>query len=157
MTKVKKLENISFYFKICDLIENNKGTKGLIKNIEKVIHFIKKSGEKRGTFEFESEDSIEALKFWKEKFEESQYQDPSWQIYLNNSRQKTTVNLRPILTMLTSSQWNPQDTLEVLMDHITNELLDKENVDDFKEIRETIKQLQIFFDDFVPDTNRFNS
>lgn len=157
MTKVAKTHNISFYFKLADLIENNKGTKGLIKNIDKVIRFMKKAGNQNGGIHHDSGDFIEALKFWKEMFEESQYQDPSWQIYLTNSRQKTTVNLRPILAILQSADWHPMDTLEVMMDHITNDLLSNENVDDYKDIRETIRQLEIFFDDMIPEFNHFNS
>lgn len=155
MSKVSKIENISFYFKICELIENNKGTKGLIANIDKVIDFIKVSMERKGEYDSDSEDYIEALKYWREAFEESQYQDPSWQIYISNGRQKVSVNLRPIRRMLLSGDWEPCMTLENMVDHLANELLDRENVDDFRQVREVLKQLQLFFNDVVQGVNHF--
>lgn len=155
MTKVAKTDNISFYFKLCELIENNKGPKGLVAKLDGVIAYIKKAVELDGTYDAESEEYVEVLKYWKERFEESQQQDPSWQVYLGNGRQKITVNLRPIREMVLSAEWEPATTLENMVDHITNELLSSDTVTEYKQIRETLKQLQLFFNDWAPAVTRF--
>jgi uncharacterized alpha-E superfamily protein len=150
MTKVSKIDNISFYDKLHELIENNKDTKGLVRKIEGVIHFIKKAMDKNGNYSADSQDAIEALTFWKNAFEASLDSDPSWGIYIMNSRRKITINIRPIRDMILSNQWIAENEVENIIDHITNELLDEGNIQEYKEIRETLKQLQLFFNDFVP-------
>jgi hypothetical protein len=152
MSKLRKESNISYFEKLFPLIENHKDIKGLVKSIEKIIHFIKKSEEKKGEFDGDGQEFIETLTFWKDSFNQSQYQDPSWGMYIMNKRRNILINIRPITEMLISVDWDPENELELMMSYLTMELLDDENVVEYKQIIETLNLLKLFFNDYIPES-----
>ncbi|AEL23989.1 hypothetical protein [Cyclobacterium marinum] len=152
MTKLRKESNISYFEKLFPLIENHKNIKGLVKSMDSVIHFIKKAIEKNPDFDSDGEEYIETLTFWKEAFNQSQYQDPSWGMYIMNKRRNILINIRPITEILTSVDWDPENEVDLIINYITMELLDDDNVLEYKKIIETLNLLKLFFNDYIPES-----
>ncbi len=95
------------------------------------------------------------VKFCRDRFEESLYQDLPSQIYSANGPQKISVNLRPEQLILVSGVRGAVEALENRQDHLTNELLSRDTIEDCCEAWAVLKKLQLFVNDMVQYWNQF--
>ncbi|WP_154855517.1 hypothetical protein [Cyclobacterium xiamenense] len=95
------------------------------------------------------------VKFCRDRFEESRYKELLSQIYSANDPQKISVNLHPEQLMLVSGVRCALEALENREDHLTNELLNRDTIEDCCGAWAVLKKLQLFVNDMVQYANQF--